>query len=315
MIRIRELGVRAVVVLSLASLLVAASPTTRADDAPPKSTGFSETGDTPVVDLLRTLAKATGRVIVWNDDDKVVNQRKVQTSGIVPALSGAKYFDMVAALLAHEEILLLRFGPAEAGMYRAVDARRLQSEFVARAQPDVVAIDEAMLPTLDGQAGRFVSATIKVSNLSDLRDARQALARMLTPNNIGSIQEVPAASAFIVTDFAPVVAAMWRTIRLMDTPREAPATRRTAPAYFKLKFARAPRVAQLLMQLFLPVASTAGPTTPPGQPNVMPVPGTTAPAARIGYDEVTNQVVVIATAEDTATMREIVEHVDVDANR
>lgn len=315
MVRIRAIGVRVVSVLSLAALVVTASPTTRADEPPTRAAGLlSESGETQVIDILRTLSKVSGRVIVWNNDDKLITNRKIQASGTLPSLSGEKYFDAVAAILAHEEILLLRVGPAEASTLFAVDARALQSQFMVRAQPDVIAIDEAMLPTLDGQAGRFVSATIKVSYLSDLRDARQALARMLTPNNVGSIQEVPAASAFIVTDFAPVVASMWRTIRLMDTPREAPPARRIAPAYFKLKFARAPRVAQLLMQLFVP-AAPAAPVTPPGQPSVQPVPGTSTPAARIGYDEVTNQVVVIATAEDTATMREIVEHVDVDANR
>lgn len=315
MVRIRAIGVRVVSVLSLAALVVTASPTTRADEPPTRAAGLlSESGETPVIDILRTLSKVSGRVIVWNNDDKLITNRKIQASGILPSLRGEKYFDAVAAILAHEEILLLRVGPAEASTLFAVDARALQSQFMVRAQPDVIAIDEAMLPTLDGQAGRFVSATIKVSYLSDLRDARSALARMLTPNNVGSIQEVPAASALIVTDFAPVVASMWRTIRLMDTPREAPPARRVAPAYFKLKFARAPRVAQLLMQLFVP-AAPAAPVTPPGQPSVQPVPGTSTPAARIGYDEVTNQVVVIATAEDTATMREIVEHVDVDANR
>ena len=86
------------------------------------------------------------------------------------------------------------------------------------------------------QDGLFVTTMIRVKNMDNLRDARTALQRMITQNNIGSVQELPAARAFLVTDFAPNVVAIYRTIRRMDVLPEA---RPLRTEFFELKHAAA----------------------------------------------------------------------------
>ena len=126
-------------------------------------------------------------------------------------------------------------------------------------------------------------------------------------------QEVPDARAFVVTDFAPNVAVLYRAIQAMDVPpAPLPAAKATkvAPAYFVLKHARASKVAYALHQLFDELA-------PAPRPAQGAVPGAApaareGPAPRITADEDANQVIAIATAEDRATIADIVLHMDIE---
>ncbi len=272
--------------------------------------------DLPVPDLLRSLSRITGVAVTWSEQDKAVMNRKVLQGGAVLRSSPETLLDAVRALLANDEIVLVPYGPATDRSYRAMDARMLQSQFISKMQPDVVEVTDEMVPTLLGQGGRFVAATLRVRHLADLRDARNALQRLITQNNVGSLTEVPAARAFLVTDFAPNVAAVYRVLRQMDVPVAPPPSSdasRVAPAYFVLKHARAQATAILLDRLFpARAAAPTGGVPRQAQDGTAPAaPG--APPPRISYDDATNQIVVIATAEDTATIRDIVRNVDVEA--
>jgi len=269
--------------------------------------------DLSVPDVLRNLARITEVSITWSDQDKAVNTRKILGVGPIFRTSPDHLFDAVRALLVNDEILLVPYGPVAARMYRAMDARMLMSQFLVKGQPDVIEITDAMIPVLLGQGGRFVTTTIRVAHLTELRDARTALQRLITQNNVGSIQEVPATRAFIVTDFAPNVASIYRMVRQMDVPPVPAPTAdagRTAPSYFVLKHSVAKDVSHLLERLFPPKA--ASPTAPAPRPTPeAAVAVASGPAPRIWYDEATNQVIVIANADDAAAIGDIVRHVDV----
>lgn len=269
----------------------------------------------PVTDVLKNLAKVGGCSITWSADDKAISYKKIRSDGSVARLDAAHVFDAVRALLANEEIVLVPYGPAPGRMYRAVDVRALASQFVMKMQPDPIVLSDATLPMLLGQGGRFVTATIRVTNLTELRDARTALQRLVTQNNIGSVQEVPAARAFVVTDFAPNVAVIYRAIQAMDVPPPPPPVveaTRVGPAYFVLKHARARTVAAVLRQLFPEDPAPSRPVAP-GAAAAAAVPAAPArPTPRISDDEDSNQVVVIAHAEDLATIKDVVLHLDVE---
>ena len=272
--------------------------------------------EVPVVDVLRFLAKTTQCSITWSDQDKAITSKKIRSDGTVFRVEAPLVFDAVRALLSADEIVLVPVGPASARMYRAMDARMLASQFILKAQPEPVEVTEALLPTLLGQGGRFVVATIRVKHLTELRDARTALQRIITQNNIGSVQEVPAARAFVVTDFAPNVAAIWSAIQAMDVPPAPLPTAdasKVAPAYFALKHAKASKVAYALQQLFREEPAGAPRAVPTPQPAPGAVPAAPSrPAPRITADEDANQVIVIATAEDATTIADVVRHMDIE---
>lgn len=272
-----------------------------------------------LTDVLKSLARITGAMITWSEQDKGVGTKKFVGTGTVVRGSVEQIFDTVRAMLANEEILLMRYGAGETPTYLAMDARTMASQFVTKMQPEVIEMTDRLIPKLLGQGGRFVTTTIRVANLADLRDARTALQRMVTQNNIGSVQEVPSARAFLVTDFAPNVALIYQAIRAMDLP-PAPMpvadAKKAAPVYFALKHARAAVVLDLLERLF-PTRAAPGPAPSASQPQ--PGSGTTPraaagadPSPRIWFDEATNQVIAIASEEDFSMMKEIVARVDVE---
>ncbi len=293
----------------------------RPGEAPPAAAGAEAelmlADEIQVSDILKLLAKLTRSSITWSDMDKSISVRKIRSDGSVFRVDRSRLFDTVRALLANEEILLVPYGPDPGRMYRATDARNMASQFILKIQPDVVDVTEAMLPELLGQGGRFVTTTIRVKNLADLREARTALQRLITQNNVGTVTEVPAARAFVVTDFAPNVAVIYRTIQAMDVPPAPLPTAEAAkvsPAYFVLKHAPAHAVAGMLNDLFR--EKSAPPPAPAPAPGVAAAPAAPqAPSPRITFDDETHQVIVIASAADVATMKEIVLHLDVEPSK
>ena len=63
-----------------------------------------------------------------------------------------------------------------------------------------------------------------MEHMQDLRNARNALTRIVTGQNIGNVTEVPSAKTFVVTDFAPNVVAIYRLLKQMDVPSASAST-------------------------------------------------------------------------------------------
>ena len=210
---------------------------------------------------------------------------------------------MARALLVMEEVVLIPMGPPQHVFYVAMDARALQSQFLLRMKAVTVDLTDANVADYETQDGLFISATIPVQNLDKLRDARTAFQRMLTQNNFGSVQEVPAARAFVVTDFAPVVATIYRAIRRLDA---VPAGRTPKTEFFDLRHANAKNVARILDELF-------GERGKPAAAGSAESAGILRPSdVRVSADPDTYQVVVIATEETILAMRPIVARLDRD---
>src|SRR5262249_15529010 len=147
----------------------------------------------------KNVTAVTKKSIIWNADDKVVTQRKIQGAQKLRA-PGDKLFEMVRGLLTFQEIVLIPLGPKGYEVWVAIDARQLANQFILKNKPVYVDLStgseemiEARLRDIENQDGLFVATTLKVKNIDNLRDARTALARIVTGQNVGNVQEVPAA--------------------------------------------------------------------------------------------------------------------------
>ena len=288
--------VRGSSILALALLAIPASA--RADDRP---------GDEPMIltisaqqkveDLLLAYTKLTGTAVYWDPSDKAITTRKITGASEIRG-TRAQFLDALRGLLAFQEVVLIPMGAPPNEYFAAMDARALQSQFILKMKAVPVELTDANLAQYEKRDGLFVSAVIQVQNLDGLRDARTALQRLITQNNIGSVQEIPAARAFLVTDFAPNVALIYRAIRRMDV---VPAGRAEQTEFFDLKHARAQNVGRVLEELF-------GNGRKPAQPQS---PAELSPSdVRISADGESNQVVVIASEEKIRAMRPIVAQLD-----
>jgi hypothetical protein len=247
-----------------------------------------------VSDLLHFAAKHLGRPILWQPDDKAISAKKFSGSdGATLRVPKRRMLSVLRALLVPQEVILIPMPVGDSPAYFAMDARSLASQYLLKVRPETVEITEANAEALSREEGLWVSAAISVSNFDTLRDASTALRRLTTANNMGSVQEVPDARMFLVTDLAPNVVQIWRTIRAMDG---AVGRRRPRVETIALAHARVEKVLPVLEQL------TA---TPP-----RPGPEALGSRPRVAADPGMNAVVVIASPEDLETLRAAIEKLD-----
>ena len=290
-------------ILAAAGLLVIPALAGADDPAKPKSDEVVLTlGDEQRVDdLLRGLQKIVQKPIVWQTDDKAITSKKLTGTSEFRAPKD-KLFDMVRALLTFEEVVLIPIGPPRYEIYVAMDARALQSQFILKNKPVYVDLKDSNVDDYENQDGLYIATTIKVKNIDNLRDARTALQRIITQNNIGSVQEVPAARAFVVTDFAPNVVAIYKLLKEMDVQ---PQGKKLKQAYLSLKFALAEDIEPILQDLF-----TGKQRLSQNQPNQPGGGDIQDPEPRIITDPRTNKIIVYATEDDIKEITELVEHLD-----
>ncbi len=286
--------------LAVAGLLLAAPAMVPADEPKAEAELRLELGDpASIADLLKEVSRVTGATIAWQDGDKVL-ERKIRLVGGALVAPAGRVFEVVRALLATQEIAMHSLGPKGHAFWYVVDARMTTGLLRLKAAP--VALTDENAAEYEGLEGYFVSATIVVKNLQDLGSARQALSRMVTQQNIGSVTEVPAARAFLVTDFAPNVVAIYRQIRAMDVPPVP----RVRPENFPLAHAKAEAVAAILTDLFASRrrAGVGEGKAPAAQsPDADGNPG-------IAPDAATNQVLVLGTEADITAIRTVVSYLD-----
>jgi general secretion pathway protein D len=281
------------------------APTASAGDAP----GAPKPGDVDlfigeeieIKDLLKAVTSTTKIPILWSDTDKAVS-RKIQGSTRLRAPGGEKLFDMVRGLLTFQEVVLVPIGPDGYRVYVAMDARTLQNQFILKNKPVYMEIDDKVAAEIEGQDGLFVATTLKVKNIDNLRDARTALSRVVTGQQVGNVQEVPAARAFVVTDFAPNVVAIYRLLKQMDVQPEGKTLRQ---AYIQLNYALAEDLEPILTDLFTGKQRVT--QQQPGQPGGGDV---VDPEARIVAEPRTNQIIVYAIEEDIVEIRALVAELD-----
>lgn len=290
---------------AVASLAVGLARDAGAADAP----GAPRPGDVDlfigeeieIKDLLKAVTSTTKIPILWSDTDKAVS-RKIQGSTRLRAPGGEKLFDMVRGLLTFQEVVLVPIGPDGYRVYVAMDARTLQNQFILKNKPVYMEIDDKVAAEIEGQDGLFVATTLKVKNIDNLRDARTALSRVVTGQQVGNVQEVPAARAFVVTDFAPNVVAIYRLLKQMDVQPEG---KQLKQAYLQLNYALAEDIEPILTDLFTGKQRVT--QQQPGQPGGGDV---VDPEARIVAEPRTNQIIVYAIEEDIVEIKALVAELD-----
>jgi len=295
-----------VVVAAAVAVATLLAPSVGAEDAavPADKTEIALRDGIAVADLLRIASSAADVPIVWSDSDKVITGKKVQGAQRL-LLEKAEVFDTVRDLLASQEVVLVPVGMRGKATFVAMDARMLQNQFILGQRPETVEMNDVAAARLEGRSGLFVQATIRVpgaESATDLRDIRTALARLVTGQNVGSVQEIPSAQSIVVTDFAPRVVAIYRFIKSLPPRPE------TKAEFFLLEHANAGRVESILGDL---LAARPAPARPEPAPQAGPGAAARVDGPRIVSDAATNQVIVVGTAAQLELARQIVQHLDV----
>lgn len=257
-----------------------------------------------IADFLKILSAYTRTPILWNPKDKNINNKVIQGS---MDLSGPKedIFALSRALLTFYELAMVPIGPSEYNVQLVMDVK--QSGSILKLKPEFVTITDENYSTYEDQDGRFITTTIKVENMSDLRNARTAVSKIVTGSSIGQVTEVPQAKSFVVTDFAPNVVAIYRLLKAMDVK---PPSSEVSSTYFELEHATAEELEPILTELFTGGQRVGQPTARGrNQPATAGI--DVDPEPRLISDPRTNTIIVYATARDVKEIGEVIRKLDV----
>jgi general secretion pathway protein D len=259
-------------------------------------------------DFLKAVGKVAEFPLYWDPKSRALQNKQVIGARNLEAPRD-ELFNLVRALLTFYELVLIPVGPQGYQVYLVMDAR--QTAAIVKLKPRYVDLDESNLAEYESQDGLFLTTTIKVENMANLRDARNALNRIVTGQNIGNVTEVPAARSFVVTDFAPNVVAIYRLLKEMDVQPEG---KQVKSAYIQLIHATADEIEPILQDLFTGRERiTRGPTRgPQGQAASADI--EEDPEPRIISDFRTNQLIVYGTQDDIAEIKEVVAKLDVEVH-
>lgn len=250
--------------------------------------------------FLRSIARLTNTQMVWNPGDKNIRGKKI-VGGF--HLEGGRddFLASARGLLTFYELVMIPIGSKDRPIMLVMDARATSS--ILKLKPEYVVLDETNLEAYERADGLFVTTTISVEHMSDLRNARNALTRIVTGQNIGNVTEVPAARAFVVTDFAPNVVAIYRLLKQMDKPGAAESTTDGKLVTITLEHAAATEVVDILRSQFGPT-----PVRVVGRGQPPPAEGPAAP--RITADARTNKVLVSGTEAQIQKVKDAVAVLD-----
>jgi type II secretory pathway component GspD/PulD (secretin) len=262
----------------------------------------------PIEDFLRLVQRRLDVPLVWDPKSRGL-QHKEMTPDLTFKGTKQEILASIRGLLTAFELVLVPIGEAPNRKFFVADARQTQS--LLRLKPEYIELNAENVGHYAGQDGLFVTTTIEVENMENLRDARNALNRLVT-GQIGSVTEVPDAQAFVVTDFAPSVASIYRLLKQMDVPVAArgPDTTNREVVFeaVAIKHAEAEEVARLLRKHFdLDAPRKARPPMAPNQgPQTVPP----EPPLRIDADMRLNQVLVTGMRKDVARVGAVVAALD-----
>ena len=260
--------------------------------------------DILIEDFLRTVSRAAEVPLVWNPSDKNIRGKKIIGSVALEAPQ-QELFPLVRALLTFYELVMIPVGPPGYQVQLVMDARATSS--ILKLKPEYVELNAENIDLYRHADGKFITTTIRVENMNDLRNARNALTRIVTGQNIGNVTEVPAANAFVVTDFAPNVVAIYLLLREMDVK---PAGREVLSEYVILEHSLAEELEPVLTDLF-----TGRERITTGQPR-RPTPGSSAsaqnedPEPRIIADPRTNKLILYGIKRDLDEIKLVIEQLD-----
>lgn len=266
------------------------------------------TDEVTIEDFLRNVGQAApGRApIVWDPTNKTIKDKKILGSVNLQAPPD-RIFEIVRALLTFYELAMVPVGPAGYEVNLVLDAR--QQGIILKLKPRTIELNDSNLAEYENQDGLFVSANIRVEKMNNLRDARQALSRIVTPQNIGNVTEVPASRSFVVTDFAPNVVSIYRLLRQLDVQ---PAGKVVTSEYVQVVHASVDEIEPILTDLF-----TGRERLSVGRPQQQQPQGGASsdveedPEPRIISDVRTNQLLIYGIQDDIREIKEVIARLDV----
>ena len=233
--------------------------------------------------FLRVVSKACHMPMIWDPADRAIRGRKLIGS-VELKMPRSEMVDSVRALLTFYELVLIPVGPAGYEMTLVMDARSTSSILRLKAQP--ITLTDDNLARYEHADGLFVTTTMAVEHMDNLQQARNAFSRIVTGQNIGNVTEVQDARAFVVTDFAPNVVAIYRLLKKMDVPKPKDSTTAGRTVAITLEHADAQELAETLTRHY------ADQPAAPSQRTPQAAPGRSDSAPRITADERTNRILV-----------------------
>jgi len=251
-------------------------------------------GGWEIEQLFRTIAEYTGESIVYDPQAPQIARKKIEFVG-TQTVPKKDLFAWFQSLLSFQRLILVPVGPKDYEQWMALDLNASQ----ITNRPIFVPEDE--IEAWADRDGVYIVSTITVKNMGDTSRARNALAQLST-RQIGRINDVPGNMSFVVADFAPVVASMYRLLRAMDKkPLEYVPVARTYPLTNAVALELEPILINLLQQRTTPTVSR-GRGTAQGVPS--------KPEPQIIADTRQDALIVFATPEDQDKIAEIIDLLD-----
>ncbi len=294
--------VAAVLLLTPGALLPTDDGDVNADD-PTVKIALQES--VQVEDFLKAVGKVTETPLVWDPQDKQIRGKEIIGALNLEAPK-SQLFSVVRALLTFYELVMIPVGPEDYQVQLVMDARRTTS--ILKLKATYVELSDENVNSFKNADGMYITTTIRVENMSDLRNARNALTRVVTGQNIGNVTEVPDAKAFVITDFAPNVVAIYNLLKSMDVKPEG---KEVTSEYILLEHATSDEIEPILTDLFTGRDRVAGGARPTPRGNQPSSSVQEDPEPRIISDVRTNQIIVYGTRQDIAEIRKVVDHLDV----
>ncbi len=253
---------------------------------------YSTSESVPVEELLKAVRDRAGVPLLWEPRDKGIAAHEIAAPFEMKAKK-AEILPALRSVLRFYELVVVPTGPKGSERLMVLDVRATST--MLRMRPEFVELTDENLAAYEGQDGLFVTTLVAAPPVRYVDAARNALARIVTPQNIGSVQDVPP-SGFLVTDFAPNVVLCYRVLRRMSR-QAADQPAGTEVRLLRLEHVRAPDLAALLSTQF--AAATA--PVPPGTPmRVAP-----ADALRIQGEPRSNTLLVSGPPEEVARVLEV----------
>ncbi|MHC4137477.1 MAG: secretin N-terminal domain-containing protein [Planctomycetota bacterium] len=241
--------------------------------------------------FLDGAAAIVGRPLLYDPNNQRIRGQPMST-GMSWAVPKGRELDLIRSILAFHEIVLIPSGPKGYEVLLAVDSR--STNMFVKNKAEFVPYER--LAEYEDKDGVFITTSIPVRHVDNLTTLRTALSTMVTPAGIGRVHEVPGTRRLVVMDFAPSVVAMARVVRELDREPE-PVLTETIP----LNHAEAVALAVTLRELFVrPMPATARPQ----------LRHEATPQPRIAAYEPANKIVIVATEEDRARIKEVVKQLD-----
>ena len=242
-------------------------------------------------EFLDRAAVIVGRPILYDPNNQRIRGQPMST-GMSWAVPKGRELDLIRSILSFHEMVLIPTGPRGYEVFLAVDSRSTNNLIKNKAE----FVPYERLAEYEDKDGLYITTSIPVRHIDNLTTLRTALSTMVSPAGIGRVHEVPGARTLVVMDFAPSVAAMAKVVRELDRDPEPVLTET-----IRLQHAEAVALAVTLRELFVRPVPTTGPRQ---------VRYEATPQPRIAAYEPANRIVIVATEEDLARIKEVVKQLD-----